>query len=206
MTRPTVHIVDDDEAVRRSLELWLRSLGMDAHGYASGEAFLAGYQPATPACLVVDLRMPRMTGLELQDHLLERGIHLPIIFLTGHGSVRHAVRAMEHGAIDFLEKPFEKDVLLGRIQKALAKHVEVAGDQERLADLRRRHADLTRRQVEVFERVVAGKPNKVIAIELGLAEKTIELHRAKMMRCMGAKSLPELVVMAVALGCVADAG
>jgi FixJ family two-component response regulator len=206
MTRPTVFIVDDDEAVRRSLELWLHSLGMEARGFASGEAFLDGYTPAAPACAVVDLRMPRMTGLELQEALLARDVHIPLIFLTGHGSVRHAVQAMGNGAMDFLEKPFEKDVLLERIQSALVRNEAEALDEARLADLRQRHGTLTRRQAEVFERVVSGKPNKVIAIELGLAEKTVELHRAKMMRCMGARSLPELVVMAVALGCVADPG
>lgn len=204
MTRPTIYIVDDDDAVRRALELWLRSLSMDARGFGSGEAFLAGYNAATPCCVVVDLRMPRMTGLELQEQMIARDIHAPIIFLTGHGSVRHAVQAMGNGAVDFLEKPFEKDVLLGRIQTALARHESTSMDDARLADLRRRHGALTRRQTEVFERVVAGKPNKVIAIELGLAEKTVELHRAKMMRCMDAPSLAELVVMAVALGCVTD--
>jgi FixJ family two-component response regulator len=204
MTQPTVYIVDDDEAVRRSLELMFRSLGMEACGFGSGEAFLDGYQPAVPACLIADLRMPRMTGLELQEQLCSRGIQVPIIFLTGHGSVRHAVRAMEHGAVDFLEKPFEQDVLLARVRAAHERHARDSGDGARLEDLRRRFKALTARQHEVFERVVAGKPNKVIAIELGLAEKTIELHRAKMMRSIGAKSLADLVVMAVALGRVAD--
>jgi FixJ family two-component response regulator len=183
-----------------------RSLGIDAQGFGSGDAFLAGYKPTVPACLVADLRMPRMTGLELQQQLLDRNIHIPVIFLSGHGSVRHAVRAMEHGAIDFLEKPFDKEVLVERVRAALEHHASTANEDAHLADIRKRFAALTTRQLEVFERVVAGKPNKVIAIELGLAEKTIELHRAKMMRGMGAKSLADLVVMAVALGRVADAG
>jgi len=205
MTIPTVFIVDDDDAVRRSLELLFRSLGMQTQGFASGEAFLAGYEPAVPACLIADLRMPRMTGLELQEQMQSRGIQIPIIFLTGHGSVRQAVHAMEHGAVDFLEKPFEQDVLVARVRASLDRHASEATGEARLEDLRRRYQALTTRQEEVFERVVAGKPNKVIAIELGLAEKTIELHRAKMMRCMGAKSLADLVVMAVSLGRVADA-
>lgn len=200
MTRPTVYVVDDDDAVRRSLELWLRSLGMDVRGFGSGEAFLAGFEPAVPACLVVDLRMPQMTGLELQERMRERGADVPIIFLTGHGTVRHAVRAMENGAVDFLEKPFEKDVLLERVRQSLDRHAQTAIDSERLADLRERFESLTARQREVFDRVVAGKPNKVIALELDLAEKTVELHRAKMMRRMGAESLAELVRMSVAIG------
>ena len=206
MTRPTVYIVDDDDAVRRSLELWLLSHELDARGFASGEAFLAGYQPVVPACLVADLRMPRMTGLELQEQLLRRGIHLPIIFLSGHGTVRHAVQAMEHGAVDFLEKPYEKDVLLERIRGAFVRHQNESVRVARESELRRNFGELTRRQREVFERVVAGKPNKVVAAELGLAEKTVELHRSKMMKCMGADSLAELVRMAVHLGVTADAG
>ncbi|MEM7309549.1 MAG: response regulator [Planctomycetota bacterium] len=199
MTRPTVYVVDDDEAVRHSLEFWLRSLELDVHGFPSGEAFLSQADIVTPSCLVVDLRMPDMTGLELQERLNSEGIRVPVIFLTGHGTIPQAVQAMSRGAIDFLEKPYEKEVLYDRIQKAIAKDERESFDAQRLDELRERRAGLTQRQLEVLERVVEGKANKVIAIELGLSEKTIELHRAKMMRRMGADSLAELVKMWVAL-------
>ena len=194
-----IYVVDDDEVVRNSLEFWLRSLDMDVQGFASGEAFLSDYKPATPACLVVDLRMPDMTGLELQSRAKEEGIRVPMIFLTGHGTIPQAVQAMEEGAIDFLEKPFEKEVLHQRILQALEKNTREADDSQRIDELRQRTESLTQRQREVLERVVQGKANKVIAIELGLSEKTIELHRAKMMRRMGADSLAELVKMWVAV-------
>ena len=176
MIRPTVYVVDDDEAVRHSLEFWLRSLEMDVQGFPSGEAFLAQAQIVSPSCLVVDLRMPDMTGLELQARLKAEGIRVPLIFLTGHGTIPQAVQAMERGAIDFLEKPYEKEVLYQRIKQALAKDTKDAFDAKRIDELRERKAGLTQRQLEVLERVVQGKANKVIAIELGLSEKTIELH------------------------------
>jgi FixJ family two-component response regulator len=200
MTRPTIYIVDDDEAVRRSLELWLGSLDMDVQGFGSGEAFLAGHRPCVPACLVVDLCMPHMDGLALQQCLCEKGVDLPIIFLTGHATVRGAVCAMENGAVDFLEKPYDADVLLERLRQALARHSQRAGDKARRAELVRRYRSLTVRQKDVCERAVQGMPNKRIAKELGVTEKTVELHRSKMMRRMGAKSIAELVRLCVEIG------
>jgi len=195
MTRPTVYVVDDDDAVRRSLETWLRSLDMDVRAFVSGEAFLAAYKPLVPACLVVDLRMPDMDGLALQERLRSSGVMLPIIFLTGHATVRFAVQAMENGAVDFLEKPYDPQELLERLQQALDWHGRSAGAAAHVAELVQHYDGLTQRQKEVLLRVVQGKPNKVIALELDLSEKTIELHRAKMMRRMGADSLAELVKM-----------
>jgi two-component system, LuxR family, response regulator FixJ len=195
MTRPIVYVVDDDDAVRRSIEVWLRSLEMDVRGFVSGEAFLAAYKPVVPACLVVDLRMPEMDGLALQERLRSSGVGLPIIFLTGHATVRFAVQAMENGAVDFLEKPYDPNVLLERLRQALDWHARSAGETARAAELLQRYGGLTQRQKDVLRRVVQGKPNKVIALELDLSEKTIELHRAKMMRRMGAESLAELVKM-----------
>jgi two-component system, LuxR family, response regulator FixJ len=199
MTRPTVYVVDDDDAVRRSLELWLRSLDMEVRAFLSGEAFLAAYKPVVPSCLVVDLRMPEMDGLALQERLRSSGVSLPIIFLTGHATVRFAVQAMEAGAVDFLEKPYDPSVLLERVRQSLDWHARSAGDAARTAELVQRYRGLTLRQKEVLQRVVVGKPNKVIALELELSEKTIELHRAKMMRRMGADSLAELVKMWILL-------
>ena len=197
MTRPTVYVVDDDDAVRRSLELWLRSHDMDVRGFISGEAFLAGFRPVVPACVVVDLRMPEMDGLVLQERLQSSGV--PIIFLTGHGTVSIAVKAMENGAITFLEKPYDPEVLLEHLQRAFERHLQSARDAALRAELVQRYAGLTQRQKEVLRRVVQGKPNKVIALDLDLSEKTIELHRAKMMRRMGADSLAELVKMCMLL-------
>jgi len=204
MTRPTVYVVDDDDAVRRSLELFLRSHDMDVRGYLSGEAFLAGFKPVVPACVVVDVRMPEMDGLALQERLRWSGV--PIIFLTGHATVPTAVRAMENGAVTFLEKPYDPQVLLARLHEALTLHAQSAVEAARIAELRQRYGSLTQRQQEVCVRVVEGKPNKVIALELDLSEKTIELHRAKMMRRMGADSLAELVKMWVQINGRPDAG
>ena len=198
MTRPTVYVVDDDDSVRHSLEVFLRTKDMDVRGFFSGEALLAGFKPVPPACVVVDLRMPEMDGLALQDRLRPSGV--PIIFLTGHATVTTAVKAMKNGAVTFLEKPYDPQVLLERLHEAHALHLELAAMSARKSDLKQRYEGLTQRQKEVLLRVVEGKPNKVIAIELNLSEKTIELHRAKMMRRMGAESLPELVKMCVLLG------
>ncbi len=198
-SRPTVYIVDDDEAVRSSIEFWLSSLGMDVRTFASGEDLLVGFAPESPCCIVVDLRMPNMDGLALQNRLHKEGTRVPIIFLTGHGSIPLAVQAMENGAVDFLEKPFEKEVLLKRIEQALDRDSAQEADGRELNVLRQRVDSLTRRQREVLDHVVQGKANKVIAIELGLSEKTIELHRAKMMKKMSAESLAELVRMWVTL-------
>ena len=199
MNRSTVYIVDDDDAVRRSLELWLRSLEMDVMGFPSGEAFLGGYREVTPACLVMDLRMPDMNGLEVQARMIQAGVRIPTIFLTGHATVPQAVEAMENGAVDFIEKPFEKDVLLERIRQAHQRDSSEVVEAKRLGELRDRMNSLTPRQREVLDRVVQGKANKVIALDLDLSEKTIELHRAKMMKRMAADSLADLVKMWVAV-------
>jgi FixJ family two-component response regulator len=189
--------VDDDDAVRRSLEFLLRGQDMDVRGYVSGEAFFAAFKPVVPACVLVDLRMPEMDGLDLQARL--RPSKVPIIFITGHGTVGTAVKAMENGAVSFLEKPYDPEVLLERVRVAHERHSQIAGEAARVGELVQRFLGLTPRQREVLRRVVQGKPNKVIAIELDLSEKTIELHRAKMMRRMGADSLAELVKMWVLL-------
>jgi two-component system response regulator FixJ len=193
----TVFIVDDDEAVRASLKLLLKTLGLPAQTYASAQEFLATFDERRGGCLVLDIRMPGMSGLELQEELNTRGAMLPIIFITGHGDVPMAVEAMQRGAMDFLQKPFRDQDLLDRISEALAKDRagrELLGNRERI---RARVAALTPREREVMALVTQGKANKVIAADLDLSQRTVEIHRAHVMEKMGANSLAHLVRMAI---------
>jgi len=193
----TVFVVDDDEAVRASLKLLLKTLGLPAQTYASAQEFLATFDERRGGCLVLDIRMPGMSGLELQEELNTRGAMLPIIFITGHGDVPMAVEAMQRGAMDFLQKPFRDQDLLDRISEALAKDRagrELLGNRERM---RARVAALTPREREVMALVTQGKANKVIAADLDLSQRTVEIHRAHVMEKMGANSLAHLVRMAI---------
>jgi FixJ family two-component response regulator len=192
----TVFIVDDDGAVRHSLALLVKSMSLRAETFESARAFLDQYDPGRSGCLVLDIRMPLMSGLELQQVLAERGIAIPIIFITGHGDVSMAVHAMRAGAVDFVEKPFKDQDLLDRINQALAldRSRRTAADQ--LESIRARFGSLTPRELEVMRRIVQGQANKVISVELGVSERTVEIHRAKVMSKTGAKSLAELVAMA----------
>lgn len=189
----TVFIVDDDQAARESLRWLLESVGHQVSCPASALEFLESYDGSVSGCLVLDVRMPGMGGLELQNHLLERGWCLPVILVTGHGDVPMAVRAMKAGAVDFLEKPYNDQVLLERIQRALELCRQRSYDHEKLAEFQANFQHLTLREREVAALVVSGKANKVIASELGLSPKTIEVHRANVMFKMRVKSLPELV-------------
>jgi len=193
--RQTVFVVDDDEAARESLRWLLESVGHHVNCPASAREFLESYDGSEPGCLVLDVRMPGMSGLELQNHLIERGWCLPVIVVTGHGDVPMAVRAMKAGAIDFLQKPYNDQTLLDRIQQALELCSQRRQNRSELALIRANHDHLTQREREVAERVVAGKANKVIAIELGLSPKTIEVYCANVMFKMQAHSLSELVQM-----------
>jgi FixJ family two-component response regulator len=196
---PTVFIVDDDDAIRDSLRMLAESMGFEPATFATAQAFLEAYDPGRSGCLVLDIRMPGMSGLELQERLVQSGIELPIIFMTGHADVPMAVRAMQAGAVDFLEKPFRDQDLLDKIQRAIEFD---AKNRKHLADrdaIRRRSERLTPREREVLELVVDGQPNKAIAAELGLSERTIEIHRSRVMRKMEADSLPQLVQMVLAL-------
>jgi len=193
----TVFVVDDDEAVRASLKLLLKTLGLPAQTYASAQEFLATFDERRGGCLVLDIRMPGMSGLELQEELNTRGAMMPIIFITGHGDVPMAVEAMQRGAMDFLQKPFRDQDLLDRISEALAKDRagrELLGNRERI---RARVAALTPREREVMALVTQGKANKVIAADLDLSQRTVEIHRAHVMEKMGANSLAHLVRMAI---------
>lgn len=196
---PTVFVVDDDDAVREAVRLLLRSVGQAVETFHSPRAFLERFDPARPGCALLDIRMPEMSGLELQEALAERHALLPIIFITGHGDVQIAVRAMQAGALDFVEKPFNDQQLLERVNRALSldtRNREALARREAIAERRER---LTPREREVMQRIVEGQPNKVIAIELGLSERTVELHRAKVMEKMQASSLAVLVRMAMEL-------
>lgn len=191
--RPVVWIVDDDEAVRDSLSMLLRTVGIPVVAFASAREFLDGWSPGRPGCLVLDIRMPDMSGLELQTELARRRIKVPIIFITGHGDVPMAVQAIQRGATHFMQKPFREEELLDCIRKALDDSTTADGAAREINELRRRESKLTPREREVMQRVVAGEANKVIAIELGLSQRTVEIHRARVMEKMEAPSLADLV-------------
>jgi two-component system, LuxR family, response regulator FixJ len=196
---PIVYIVDDDDAIRAALRLLLKSVGLAATTLPSAQDFLASYHPQQPGCLILDVRMPGMSGLELQQHLNVRGAIIPVIFITGHGDVPMAVEAMQQGAFDFLQKPFRDQDLIDRIQRALAK------DQAERAQLRERDRikerleSLTAREREVLDLVTSGKPNKIMAADLGVSQRTVEIHRSRVMEKMGASSLAQLVRMVLDL-------
>ncbi|MCZ8132434.1 MAG: response regulator FixJ [Steroidobacteraceae bacterium] len=193
----TVFVVDDDDAVRTSLRLLLKSVGLPVETHASAQEFLDAFDPDRAGCLVLDIRMPGMSGLELQQKLNDLHAIIPIVFITGHGDVPMAVEAMQHGAVDFIQKPFRDQDLIDRINQALEKDRENrAGLRERDA-IRRRMEELTPREREVLELVTQGKANKVIAGDLNVSQRTVEIHRARVMEKMGASSLAHLVRMVI---------
>lgn len=194
----TVFIVDDDEAMRDALHTLMKSVGMTTSLHASADDFLASYPPGRPGCLVLDVRMPGMSGLELQEVLAERGIDLPVIMITGHGDIPMAVGAMRAGAVDFLEKPFREQDLLQCIHDAIERDAKGRRERAGKSESAARLARLTDREREVMELVIAGQHNKSIATELGISHKTVEFHRAKIMRKMKADSVAELVRLVLA--------
>ena len=196
---PIVFVVDDDDAVRGSLRLLLKSVGLAAQPYGSAQEFLQHYTPDQPGCLVLDVRMPGMSGLELQQQLNVRGAVLPVIFITGHGDVPMAVEAMQHGAFDFLQKPFRDQDLIDRIQRALEKDRGYRQELRKREQIRERRDSLTPREQEVLDLVTSGKANKVMAADLGVSQRTVEIHRARVMEKMGAASLAQLVRMVIDL-------
>jgi two-component system response regulator FixJ len=191
--RPIVYLVDDDEAVRDALGMLFKSIGFVHEAYASALDFLQRYDPTRQSCLVADIRMPGLSGLELQQRLNEQRAEIPVIFITGHGDVPMAVTAMKSGATDFIQKPFRDQDLIDRINKALARDGERRKGRAEEDDIRRRIALLTPREREVMERVVRGQANKVIAMDLGVSQRTVELHRARVMRKVRLRSVAELV-------------
>jgi FixJ family two-component response regulator len=196
---PIVFVVDDDEAVRSSLRLLLTSLGLTARTHASAREFLDHYDADQPGCLVLDVRMPGMSGLELQQELNVRGGTLPVVFISGHGDIPMAVEAMQAGAYDFLQKPFTEHDLLDRVQRAVTRDAELRSQARQLHRVRARFDSLTPREREVLELVTAGKANKIIAADLGLSQRTVEIHRARVMEKMEARSLAQLVRMVMDL-------
>ena len=196
---PTVFIVEDDEAVRDSLRLMLESLGHIVASYGRADEFLEAYDPELPGCLVLDIRMPGMNGMELQRKLNAMTSILPIIFVTGHGDVPMAVEAMQQGAVDFVQKPYREQELLDKIQSAVAQDAENRQELQEVQLIAGRYDDLTPREREVMEMMVDGKANKVIAIDLDISQRTVEIHRARVMEKMSARSLAQLVRMSMAM-------
>jgi two-component system, LuxR family, response regulator FixJ len=195
-----IYIVDDDEAVRDSLSLLIESAGYRARSFESAEAFLGERSLAELSCALIDVRMPGMDGVALQEHLATRSNHPPVIIMTGHGDVPIAVRAMKAGAIDFLEKPFEDDVLLESLRRALDVARDVRLRQSGAAEAAARIGRLSEREREVLQGLVAGHPNKTIAYDLGISPRTVEIHRARVMEKLEANSLPDLVRTALIAG------
>ena len=195
-----VFIIDDDPLYRASTERLVRSVGFSVQSFQSARDFVGSRRPNLPSCLILDVRMPGMSGLDLQRELAEAGVHLPIIFVTGYGDIPMSVQAMKAGAVEFLTKPFRDQVLLDAIRQAIERDRVARQQRARDANLRRRYESLGPREHEVFKCVVSGMLNKQIADELGATERTIKFHRGHIMRKMQAKSLAELVRMAEALG------
>jgi len=203
----TVYVVDDDPSVRKSLTRLLRSTGYRVVSFASSNEFLDPPERESPACLVLDVKMPGLTGLDLQDLLAQRDRRMAIVFITAHGDIPMSVRAMSAGAVDFLTKPYRARDLLDAVRRALEKDTREHGDRARVADLRRRLGTLTPREREVFDLVVVGRLNKQIGGELGIAEHTVKVHRGRVMEKMRAGSVADLVRMAEALSALrADRG
>jgi two-component system response regulator FixJ len=194
---PIVFIVDDDEAVRGSLRFLMKSVGLASQARASATEFLESYEPTQPGCLVLDVRMPGMSGLELQQQLNLRGATIPVIFITGHGDIPMAVEAMQHGAFDFLQKPFRDQDFVDRIQQALERDARTRAVLAQHEQIRASFNSLTPREQDVLPLMISGKSNKIMAGELGVSQRTVEIHRARVMEKTGAASLAQLVRMAM---------
>lgn len=196
---PAIYIVDDDEGVRSSLRFLLKSVGLAGHTLASANEFLETYRPNQPGCLILDVRMPGMSGLELQRQLNLKGAIIPVIFITGHGDIQMAVEAMRHGAFDFLQKPFRDQDLIDRVQRALERDARSRAALAQHERVRASFDSLTPREREVLALMICGKVNKVMAAELGVSQRTVEIHRARVMEKTAAASLAQLVRMAMNL-------
>lgn len=190
-----VFIVDDNPAVRDAIRWLVQQVGLNAKTYASAQEFLAAVKPGMRGCLVLDIRMPGLSGLDLQDKLVQAGIQLPVIIVTGHGDVPITVRAMKAGAFEFLQKPFNDQALLDAIQSALEKYTQLWEQKDRMSQTSRNLESLTPREREILEQLRHGKLNKVIAGDLGLSVRTVEGHRAKIMEKMGARTVGQLLEM-----------
>jgi two-component system, LuxR family, response regulator FixJ len=201
---PVVHVIDDDHAARDSLSFLLRTAKIDVRTYESAPAFLAANRPLSVGCIITDVRMPEMTGIELLRLLRESGNDVPVIVITGHGDIPLAVEAMKFGAADFFEKPYDDELLVAAVQSALNRHEGVAQKQAQRSILNERLATLSNRERQVLEGLVAGKPNKIIAFDHDISPRTVEVYRANVMSKMRASSLSELVRMALIAGILSD--
>ncbi len=199
---PTVFVVDDDPAVRKSLRWLIESVGLNVSTFGSANDFLDALRPGQCGCLVLDVRLPGISGLELLEKLSDRDGNLPVIVITGHADVPMAVRAMKYGAVDFIEKPYSDQILLERIQQAMADDARERQGQADVEAIRKRADSLTTREQEVMQMVVAGKANKQIASDLDISQKTVEVHRARVMSKMSANSVAALVRMNILAGLV----
>ena len=197
--RPIVFVVDDDPSMREALQDLVASIGLEARVFASAQEFLQARRPDAPGCLVLDVRLPGMSGLTFQQQLANAGIDLPVIFITGHGDVPMSVRAIKAGAVEFLMKPFRDQELLDAINAGIERDRAQRGEAARVADLRSRFASLTSREREIMALVILGRLNKQIAGELGVTEATVKVHRGQVMHKMRAESVPDLVRMGDAL-------
>jgi FixJ family two-component response regulator len=197
---PIVFVVDDDDSLRKALGNLFRSVGLRAEMFGSAPELLQSKLPDVPSCLVLDIRLPGVSGLDFQAQLARTNIHIPIIFMTGHGDIPMTVRAMKTGAVDFLTKPFRDQDMLDAVAVAIERDRKRRNDEKAISDLRARFDELTPREQEVMGLVAAGLMNKQIAAEIGLAEITVKIHRGHIMRKMAARSLADLVRMAEALG------
>ena len=197
---PIIHLVDDDDAVRRSAGFMLKTAGFQVRSYASGVEFLAEVKNAEPGCILLDVRMPEMDGLEVQAELNKRGVAMPVIVMTGHGDVTTAIAAMKGGATDFIEKPFEKDVLFQALETAAARLAQGNRAASTAHEAHVRISALTQREQDVLRGLVGGKPNKVIAYDLGISPRTVEVYRANVMSKLGVRSLSEALRIAFAAG------
>jgi len=193
---PTVFIIDDDAGVRESIQDLVESVSLHAESFATAQGFLSGERRDGPSCLVLDVRLPGTSGLDLQQELSRAGVRIPIIFITGHADIPMTVRAMKSGAVEFLTKPFRDQDLLDVIHRALKRDRAIRETQKQLAELQKRHSTLSAREYEVMSLVVSGLLNKQIAAELGSSETTVKIQRGRVMQKMQAKSLPDLVRMA----------
>jgi two-component system response regulator FixJ len=197
--QPTIYVVDDDDGMRRALDTLLSTVGYRTAVFSRPSEFLAQFKPEAHSCVVLDIRMPEMSGLEVQQQLNRRGSLLPVIFITGHGDVPMAVQAMKEGAFEFIQKPFRDQDLLDRINHALKQDADNRTNAARRSEVQHRLESLTPREKQVMNFIVDGSANKVIAIDLGLSERTVEIHRAKVMEKMGARSVAHLVKLHLTL-------
>ena len=197
---PTVYVIDDDDAVRHSLEFLLKTAGIEVRGFESAKAFLEILPLIKSGCIITDVRMPDITGIDLLRRVKESGVDIPVIVITGHGDISLAVEAMKIGAVDFLEKPFDDDLLVASVRSALNKDASTARQKAEIADIHDRLAALSNRERQVLEGLVAGKANKIIAFDLGISPRTVEIYRANVMTKLEANSLSDLVRMAMTAG------